>query len=193
MFPRELERLPAPFARHRSDRAVSGPFGIREDLNQRAEPEDLPSDQVFQGGRRYRRGSRRRGYRQGLRGGHRHVRGGDQGELENVALEPTWTIEIDEFIGHTEIDPRYLIRPYYLCPDGKIGHDAFAVIRETIREMGKVAIGRSVHRSFRELSPPSRASNANREIAMRDKMPRKPPMTPGCGRKSRRLRKRRRL
>jgi DNA end-binding protein Ku len=29
-------------------------------------------------------------------------------------------------------------------PDGKIGHDAFAVIRETIREMNKIAIGRVV-------------------------------------------------
>ena len=29
-------------------------------------------------------------------------------------------------------------------PDGKVGHDAFAVIRETIREMNKVAIGRVV-------------------------------------------------
>jgi DNA end-binding protein Ku len=65
-------------------------------------------------------------------------------ELENVALESTRTIEIDEFVDRTEIDPRYLIRPYYLRPDGKIGHDAFAVIRETIREMDKVAIGRLV-------------------------------------------------
>jgi DNA end-binding protein Ku len=65
-------------------------------------------------------------------------------ELENVALESTRTIEIDEFVDRTEIDPRYLIRPYYLCPDGKVGHDAFAVIRETIREMNKVAIGRVV-------------------------------------------------
>jgi DNA end-binding protein Ku len=40
--------------------------------------------------------------------------------------------------------PRYLIRPYYVRPDGKVGHDAFAVIRETIREMDKVAIGRVV-------------------------------------------------
>src|SRR6202790_3015615 len=65
-------------------------------------------------------------------------------ELENVALESTRTIEIDEFVEKEEIDPRYLIRPYYLRPDGKVGHDAFAVIRETIREMGKVAIGRVV-------------------------------------------------
>jgi DNA end-binding protein Ku len=65
-------------------------------------------------------------------------------ELENVALESTRTIEIDEFVDRTEIDPRYLIRPYYLRPDGKVGHDAFAVVRETIREMDKVAIGRLV-------------------------------------------------
>jgi DNA end-binding protein Ku len=65
-------------------------------------------------------------------------------ELDNVTLESTRTIEIDEFVDRSEIDPRYLIRPYYLCPDGKVGHDAFAVIRETIREMNKVAIGRVV-------------------------------------------------
>jgi DNA end-binding protein Ku len=31
-------------------------------------------------------------------------------ELENVALESTRTIEIDEFVDRSEIDPRYLIR-----------------------------------------------------------------------------------
>jgi DNA end-binding protein Ku len=67
-----------------------------------------------------------------------------KGELENVALESTRTIDIDEFVDKAEIDPCYLIRPYYLCPDGKVGHDAFAVIRETLREMNKVAIGRVV-------------------------------------------------
>ncbi|QQO13728.1 Ku protein [Bradyrhizobium diazoefficiens] len=65
-------------------------------------------------------------------------------ELEEIALESTRTIEIDEFVDRTDIDPRYLIRPYYVRPDGKVGHDAFAVIRETIREMDKVAIGRVV-------------------------------------------------
>jgi DNA end-binding protein Ku len=65
-------------------------------------------------------------------------------ELEDVALESTRTIDIDEFVPKTDIDNRYLIRPYYLVPDGKVGHDAFAVIRETIRSMNKVAIGRVV-------------------------------------------------
>jgi DNA end-binding protein Ku len=65
-------------------------------------------------------------------------------ELENIALESTRTIDIDEFVPKASIDPRYLIRPYYLVPDGKVGHDAFAVIRETIRNLDMVAIGRVV-------------------------------------------------
>jgi DNA end-binding protein Ku len=65
-------------------------------------------------------------------------------ELDDLALESTHTIEIDEFVPRSDIDSRYLIRPYYLVPDGKVGHDAFAVIRETIRSMDKVAIGRVV-------------------------------------------------
>ncbi|MDE2469873.1 MAG: Ku protein [Bradyrhizobium sp.] len=65
-------------------------------------------------------------------------------ELDDIALESTRTIEIDEFVPKSDIDNRYLIRPYYLVPDGKVGHDAFAVIRETIRSMNKIAIGRVV-------------------------------------------------
>jgi DNA end-binding protein Ku len=53
-------------------------------------------------------------------------------ELENIAVDSTRTIEIDEFVPKADVDPRYLIRPYYLVPDGKVGHDAFAVIRETM-------------------------------------------------------------
>jgi DNA end-binding protein Ku len=62
-------------------------------------------------------------------------------ELENIALESTRTIDINEFVPKSDIDPRYLVRPYYLVPDGKVGHDAFAVIRDTIRGMDMVAIG----------------------------------------------------
>jgi len=62
-------------------------------------------------------------------------------ELEDIALESTRTIDISEFVPKSDIDPRYLIRPYYLIPDGKVGHDAFAVIRETIRSMDMAAIG----------------------------------------------------
>src|SRR3954471_18535800 len=65
-------------------------------------------------------------------------------ELEAIALESTRTIEIDEFVPRSEIDDLYLVRPYYIVPDGKAGHDAYAVIRETIRSLDQVAIGRVV-------------------------------------------------
>jgi hypothetical protein len=38
----------------------------------------------------------------------------------------------DDFVDRSEIDPRYLIRSYYPRPDGKVGHDAFAVNDELI-------------------------------------------------------------
>jgi DNA end-binding protein Ku len=68
-------------------------------------------------------------------------------ELENIALESTRTIEIDEFVPRSEIDDLYLVRPYYIVPDGKVGHDAFAVIRETIRSLDKVARPRGADQS----------------------------------------------
>jgi DNA end-binding protein Ku len=68
----------------------------------------------------------------------------DKDELDNIALESTRTIDIDEFVPKSEIDELYLVRPYYIVPEGKVGHDAYAVIRETIRTMDKVAIARVV-------------------------------------------------
>jgi len=65
-------------------------------------------------------------------------------ELEKIALESTRTIDIDEFVPRKEIDDLYLVRPYYIVPDGKVGHDAYAVIRETIRSLDKVALARVV-------------------------------------------------
>jgi DNA end-binding protein Ku len=65
-------------------------------------------------------------------------------ELDEISVESARTIDIEEFVPKTEIDDLYLVRPYFIVPDGKVGHDAFAVIRETIKAMGKVALGRVV-------------------------------------------------
>jgi DNA end-binding protein Ku len=61
-----------------------------------------------------------------------------------VQIESTRTIEIDQFVPRSEIDDRYIDSPYYLAPDGKVGQDAFAVIRDTIAKMNMVAVGRVV-------------------------------------------------
>jgi DNA end-binding protein Ku len=65
-------------------------------------------------------------------------------ELEAIALESTRTIDVDEFVPKAEIDQLDKIRPYYIVPEGKVGIDAFAVIRDAIEETNKVALGRVV-------------------------------------------------
>ena len=65
-------------------------------------------------------------------------------ELDNIALESTRTIDINEFVPRADIDDLYLVRPYYIVPDGKVGHDAYAVIRDTIKSMDKVALALSL-------------------------------------------------
>lgn len=63
-------------------------------------------------------------------------------EFDRLALESIRTIDIDRFVSRGEIDDLYPVRPYYIVPDGKVVHDAFAVIRETIRSLDKVALAR---------------------------------------------------
>ncbi len=65
-------------------------------------------------------------------------------ELEAVQIESSHTIEIDSFVSRDQIDERYLDSPYYLTPNDKVGQEAFAVIRETMRDKGMVALGRVV-------------------------------------------------
>jgi DNA end-binding protein Ku len=68
-------------------------------------------------------------------------------ELEAIAIESKRVIDIDEFVPKKEIDELYLNNPYYIVPDGEVGQQAFAVIREAIRQEGMVAIGKVVFTS----------------------------------------------
>ncbi|HEX3502217.1 MAG TPA: Ku protein [Xanthobacteraceae bacterium] len=68
-------------------------------------------------------------------------------ELEAVAIESKRIIDIDEFVPRSEIDELYLRDPYYIVPDGDVGQQAFAVIREAIRNEGMVALAKIVFTS----------------------------------------------
>ncbi len=68
-------------------------------------------------------------------------------ELEAVAIESKRTIEIDQFVPRDQIDELYIRDPYYIAPDGEVGQQAFAVIREAIRKEGMVAVGKVVFTS----------------------------------------------
>ena len=71
----------------------------------------------------------------------------DPEELEAVSIESKRMIEIDEFVPRKEIDELYFANPYYLVPDGDVGMQAFAVIRDAIEQEGMVALGRVVFTS----------------------------------------------
>jgi DNA end-binding protein Ku len=73
----------------------------------------------------------------------RYVEVSDE-ELDAVQVESTRIIDIDQFVPAAEIDQLYDVRPYYIAPEGKIGQEAFAVIREAIAKEGMVALGRVV-------------------------------------------------
>lgn len=68
----------------------------------------------------------------------------DDEELEKVQIESTHTIDIDSFVPRAEIDDRYSDSPYYIAPTDQVGQEAFAVIRDTMREKKMVALGRVV-------------------------------------------------
>ena len=65
-------------------------------------------------------------------------------ELEKIQIPSTHTIDITSFVPRAEIDDRYLDSPYYIAPTDQVGQEAFAVIRETIREKKMAALGRVV-------------------------------------------------
>lgn len=68
----------------------------------------------------------------------------EEEELDDVALESTHTIEIEEFVPRSEVDQIFLDENYYIVPSDKVAHEAFAVIREAMRKEGLVGIARVV-------------------------------------------------
>jgi DNA end-binding protein Ku len=68
----------------------------------------------------------------------------DKEELDAVQIESNHTIDIDSFVPKEEIDQRYPNHPYYITPDGKAGIDAFAVIRDAMKNQDRVALARIV-------------------------------------------------
>jgi len=65
-------------------------------------------------------------------------------ELEAVEVESTHTIDIDKFVPEEDIDERYYERPYYIVPEGRGGEEAFAVIRDAMKDKGRAALARIV-------------------------------------------------
>ncbi len=68
----------------------------------------------------------------------------EEDELDNVALESTHTIDIEEFVPMTDVDRIYLDESYYLVPQDEVAQEAFAVIREAMRKEDLAGLARVV-------------------------------------------------
>jgi DNA end-binding protein Ku len=68
----------------------------------------------------------------------------DKEDFEAVKLESTRSIDIEKFVPRDSIDRLYWNSPYHLMPSGKTGIEAFAVIREAMKQRKMVALGRLV-------------------------------------------------
>lgn len=65
----------------------------------------------------------------------------DDEDFEKVRLESTRTISIDQFVDKDDIDRLYWDDPFYVVPEKGVGAEAFAVIRDSMKAAGKIAIG----------------------------------------------------
>jgi DNA end-binding protein Ku len=71
-------------------------------------------------------------------------------ELEALDPEKSRTIDIEDFVDLSDIDPVYYDHPYYLVPD-KGAAKAYGLLLGAMEESGKVAIARVVLRSKEQL------------------------------------------
>ena len=62
-------------------------------------------------------------------------------EIEAVKIESKKTLELVQFVDHSEIDPLYFEKPYYVVPQDDLAEEAFIVLREALRAAKKTALG----------------------------------------------------
>src|SRR6187399_1267292 len=72
-------------------------------------------------------------------------------DFKTAALEKTKTIDIMDFVDPAEIDERYFETPYYLQP-GKGAERAYALLREALRESGRIGIAKIILRDAQHLA-----------------------------------------
>jgi DNA end-binding protein Ku len=75
----------------------------------------------------------------------------DPEELASIDVAATRTIDIEEFVDLSEIDPVYFEHSYYLVPDGRAAKP-YALLVETMQRTGKVALGRFMLRTKQYLA-----------------------------------------
>jgi DNA end-binding protein Ku len=72
-------------------------------------------------------------------------------DFQTAALEKSRTVDILDFVNADEIDDRFFETPYYVLP-AKGGERAYALLREAIRESGRIGIAKIILRETQHLA-----------------------------------------
>src|SRR5260221_5361253 len=72
-------------------------------------------------------------------------------DFQAAAVEKTRTVDIVDFVKAEEIDDRFFETPYYLVP-AKGGDRAYALLREAMRESGRIGIAKFILRDAQHLA-----------------------------------------
>jgi DNA end-binding protein Ku len=72
-------------------------------------------------------------------------------DFKTAAVEKTKTIDIIDFVDPKQIDERYFETPYYLQP-AKGSERSYALLREAIRESGKLGVSKIILRDAQHLA-----------------------------------------
>jgi DNA end-binding protein Ku len=80
-------------------------------------------------------------------------------DFQTAAIEKTRTVDIIDFVKAEEIDDRFFETPYYLVP-AKGGERAYGLLREAIRESGRIGIAKFILRDSQHLAAVEVIENA---------------------------------
>jgi len=62
-------------------------------------------------------------------------------EIEAVKIESRKTLDLVQFVDRNDVDVLYFEKPYYVVPADDLAEEAYVVLREALRESGKIALG----------------------------------------------------
>ncbi|HEY9046297.1 MAG TPA: Ku protein [Ohtaekwangia sp.] len=70
----------------------------------------------------------------------------DQEDFDKVKLKSEKVIEIEGFVDSSEVHPTLYETPYYIGPDGDVAAKTYGLLSQTLKETGRIAVGKVVLR-----------------------------------------------
>ncbi|HEX6187242.1 MAG TPA: Ku protein, partial [Pyrinomonadaceae bacterium] len=72
-------------------------------------------------------------------------------EIAKIKIKTTRAVDILGFVESTEVAPMFFDSPYYIGPDGPVAEKPFALLRQVLKDTGKVGLAKVVLRDREDL------------------------------------------